>query len=113
RDTRGRAQRRREGGRVDSETLVNLITIPLFTGVIGYITNWTGVLMLFAPLRFHGIPVPGLRFVYPYLPRRVQVLPLIGHDGRVGWQGIVPSRADKMASIAVDKGLAKLGGMSD
>jgi uncharacterized membrane protein YheB (UPF0754 family) len=98
---------------VDSETLINLITIPLFTGAIGYITNWTGVLMLFAPLRFHGIPLPGLRFGYPYLPRRVQVLPLLRHDGRIGWQGIVPSRADKMASIAVDKGLAKLGSISD
>jgi uncharacterized membrane protein YheB (UPF0754 family) len=41
------------------------------------------------------------------------VLPLIRYDGRLGWQGIVPSRADKMASIAVDKGLAKLGSIVD
>ena len=96
-----------------SKTLIDLITIPIFTGVIGYITNWTGVLMLFRPLRFYGFRVPGLRILFPYLPRRVQVLPLIRHDGRLGWQGIVPSRADKMASIAVDKGLAKLGSISD
>jgi uncharacterized membrane protein YheB (UPF0754 family) len=57
--------------------------------------------------------VPGLRVLFPLLPRRVQVLPLIKYDGRLGWQGIVPSRADKMASIAVDKGLLKLGSVAD
>jgi hypothetical protein len=51
--------------------------------------------------------------LFPALPRRVQVLPLVRYDGGVGWQGIVPSRADKMASIAVDKGLAKLGSIGD
>ncbi|WP_405133136.1 hypothetical protein [Nocardia sp. NBC_01388] len=98
---------------MDRRLVLELITIPLFTGVIGYITNWTGILMLFEPIRFHGFRLPGLRWVYPYLPRRIQVLPLLSHDGRIGWQGIVPSRAEKMASIAVDKGLSKLGNMSD
>ncbi|WP_083865121.1 hypothetical protein [Nocardia brevicatena] len=93
--------------------LLELVTIPLFTGIIGYITNWTGVLMLFRPIAFHGIALPGLRMVYPYLPKRIQVLPLLSYDGRFGWQGIVPSRADKMASIAVDKGLSKLGSVAD
>ena len=46
---------------MDSKTLVDLISIPLFTGVIGYITNWTGVLMLFKPLRFYGVRLPGWR----------------------------------------------------
>lgn len=98
---------------MDHKLLVDLISIPLFTGVIGYITNWTGVLMLFRPLRFYGFKVPGLKVLFPLLPRRVQVLPLIRYDGRLGWQGIVPSRADKMASISVDKGLAKLGSIGD
>ena len=98
---------------MDHKLLVDLISVPLFTGVIGYITNWTGVLMLFKPLRFHGVHVPGLKVLFPILPRRVQVLPLIRYDGGLGWQGIVPSRADKMASIAVDKGLLKLGNMRD
>lgn len=93
--------------------LLELITIPLFTGVIGYITNWTGILMLFKPIRFHGFGMPGLKWLFPYLPKRIQVLPLLQYDGRVGWQGIVPSRADKMASIAVDKGLSKLGSVAD
>ena len=98
---------------IQPSILMELITIPLFTGVIGYITNWTGVLMLFKPLAFHGFSVPGLKWVFHFLPKRVQVLPLLRYDGRMGWQGIVPSRADKMASIAVDKGLAKLGSVSD
>ncbi|WP_162500972.1 hypothetical protein [Nocardia panacis] len=96
-----------------SGILLELGTIPLFTGIIGYITNWTGILMLFRPLRFHGVRVPGLRWLFPFLPKRIQVLPLLSYDGRLGWQGIVPSRADKMASIAVDKGLAKLGSVAD
>jgi uncharacterized membrane protein YheB (UPF0754 family) len=33
--------------------------------------------------------------------------------GGVGWQGIIPSRAAKMGSLAVDKGLAKLGTPAD
>ena len=98
---------------MDHKLLIDLISVPVFTGVIGYLTNWTGVLMLFRPLRFHGIRVPGLKVLFPILPRRVQVLPLVRFDGRLGWQGIVPSRADKMASIAVDKGLLKLGDMRD
>jgi uncharacterized membrane protein YheB (UPF0754 family) len=98
---------------VDRKFVTDLISIPLFTGVIGYITNWTGVLMLFSPLKFRGVRLPGLKILFPFLPRKVQVLPLIRYDGRIGWQGIVPSRADKMASIAVDKGLAKLGGIGD
>ncbi|WP_216893812.1 hypothetical protein [Nocardia alni] len=93
--------------------LLELITIPLFTGIIGYITNWTGILMLFKPLTFHGVRVPGLATLFPFLPTRIQVLPLLRYDGQMGWQGIVPSRADKMASIAVDKGLSKLGSVSD
>jgi uncharacterized membrane protein YheB (UPF0754 family) len=47
------------------------------------------------------------------LPRRVQVIPAISKDGEFGWQGIIPSRVDKMASISVDKALAKVGSISD
>ncbi len=93
--------------------LADLITVPLFTGVIGYITNWSGVVMLFSPIRFRGVRIPGLAFLYPFLPRRVQVLPALATGGRFGWQGIVPSRVDKMASIAVDKALAKVGSIAD
>ena len=93
---------------MDSET-ISLISIPLFTGAIGYVTNWTGVKMLFYPVRFHGIRVPGLRALSRFFPRKVRQVPLGFTHGGIGWQGIVPSRAAKMGSIAVDKGIAKLG----
>lgn len=98
----------------ESNRLVfELISIPIFTGVIGYITNWTGVVMLFQPIRYYGIHVPGLRTLYPFLPRRLQVIPVFSKNGGLGWQGIVPSRVDKMASIATDKALSKVGSISD
>ena len=92
---------------MDSHT-ISLITVPLFTGAIGYLTNWSGVWMLFNPIRFRGFRVPGLAALSAVLPRRIQQIPGVALGG-VGWQGIIPSRAAKMGSIAVDKGLAKLG----
>jgi uncharacterized membrane protein YheB (UPF0754 family) len=92
--------------------LLKDLTIPLFTGAIGYLTNWSGVWMLFHPIRFMGLPVPGLSRLAPLLPRRLQQIPGTMQGG-VGWQGIIPSRAAKMGSIAVDKGLAKLGSPAD
>jgi uncharacterized membrane protein YheB (UPF0754 family) len=96
---------------MDSE-LIKQLTIPVFTGVIGYIINWTGVWMLFHPIRFHGFRIPGLEAIAQLFPRRLQEVPGIMHGG-VGWQGIVPNRAAKMGSIAVDKGIAKLGTPAD
>src|ERR1044071_3665790 len=99
------------GGALDSET-ISLITIPLFTGAIGYVTNWSGVWMLFYPGRFAGVRVPGLAPLANVLPRRIQQMPGPGQGG-LGWQGIVPWRAAKMGSIAVDKALSKVGGPGD
>jgi uncharacterized membrane protein YheB (UPF0754 family) len=96
---------------MDGELLKEL-TIPLFTGAIGYLTNWTGVWMIFYPIRFAGWRVPGLSRLAPLLPRRVQQIPGVMRGG-MGWQGIIPSRAAKMGSISVDKGIAKLGSPSD
>jgi len=92
---------------MDAQTVSDL-TIPLFTGAIGYVTNWTGVWMLFYPLEFKGIRIPGLARLAHLLPRRIQQIPGVIKGG-VGWQGIIPSRAAKMGSIAVDKGIAKIG----
>src|SRR3982751_6990285 len=88
------------------------LTIPLFTGAIGYLTNWSGVWMLFYPVSFAGWHLPGLKRLAPLLPRRVQQIPGVMQGG-MGWQGIIPSRAAKMGSIAVDKGIAKLGSPAD
>src|SRR4051794_4140278 len=92
--------------------LLKELTIPLFTGAIGYLTNWSGVWMLFYPVEFAGLRLPGLKRLAPLLPRRIQQIPGVMQGG-VGWQGIIPSRAAKMGSIAVDKGIAKLGSAAD
>jgi uncharacterized membrane protein YheB (UPF0754 family) len=92
--------------------LFSVLTVPIFTGAIGYATNWTGVWMLFYPVTFHGFRLPGLRALASILPRRIQQIPGFMQGG-VGWQGIIPSRAAKMGSIAVDKGIAKVGDPSD
>lgn len=94
-----------EGGGVD---WLHLATIPIFTGAIGWLINWSGVIMLFNPVRFHGFRIPGLAPLAALLPRKIQEIPGIMQGG-VGWQGIVPARAAKMGSIAVDKAIAKLG----
>jgi uncharacterized membrane protein YheB (UPF0754 family) len=83
-------------------------SIPVFTGVIGWLINWSGLWMLFSPIRFVGFRVPGLRELATLLPRKLQEVPGLP-EGGVGWQGIVPARAAKMGSIAVDKVIAKLG----
>ena len=95
-----------------SDETLNLITVPLFMGAIGYTTNWSGVWMLFNPVYFKGFRLPGLRALVPLLPRKIQQIPGVMHGG-VGWQGIIPSRAAKMGSISVDKGIAKLGSPSE
>jgi uncharacterized membrane protein YheB (UPF0754 family) len=55
-----------------------IISIPVVAAIIGYVTKLVAIRMMFRPLEFVGIR--------PYF----------------GWQGIVPRRAARMASIAVD-----------
>jgi uncharacterized membrane protein YheB (UPF0754 family) len=95
-----------------SSDLISLISVPVFTGAIGYATNWTGVWMLFHPVRFRGLRLPWLARVVRIMPRKIQQIPG-AIVGGIGWQGIIPSRAAKMGSIAVDKGIAKIGDPGD
>jgi uncharacterized membrane protein YheB (UPF0754 family) len=88
--------------------LIALITVPIVTGVIGYTTNWTGVLMLFYPVHFRGLRAGWLKRFARRMPFKIRQIPGLMIGG-VGWQGIVPSRAAKMGSLAVDSGIAKLG----
>jgi uncharacterized membrane protein YheB (UPF0754 family) len=90
------------------QSTLALVTVPFFTGAIGYVTNWTGVLMLFYPVRFRGWSAPWLQSLASALPYKLQQIPGIMVGG-IGWQGIVPSHAAKMGSLAVDVGIAKLG----
>ncbi len=87
---------------------LHFVSVPVFTGVVGWLINWTGLIMLFYPIRFHGFRVPGMAEMARLAPRKLQEVPGILQGG-VGWQGIVPARAAKMGSIAVDKAIAKLG----
>jgi hypothetical protein len=84
------------------------LSIPVFTGIVGWLINWSGLVMLFSPVRFHGVRIPGMRELATLLPRKLQEVPGVLQGG-VGWQGIIPARAAKMGSIAVDKAIAKLG----
>lgn len=68
---------------------LKLATIPVVAAVIGYATNWLAVRMTFRPLEFVGLR--------PWF----------------GWQGIIPSKARKMALIAVDSSLRKLASLSE
>src|SRR5438105_14821852 len=68
--------------------------------------------MLFYPVHFKGVRAPWLRKVARMLPYKVRQMPGLVVGG-IGWQGIVPSRAAKMGSLAVDVGIAKLGTPSE
>lgn len=96
-----------------SQFVIDVVSIPLFSAFAGLITNWTGVIMLFAPIRFRGFRCPGVKTLFPFLPRRLQVLPIFAPGGVLGFQGFIPARAERMASICVDKGLSRLGSIRD
>jgi uncharacterized membrane protein YheB (UPF0754 family) len=97
-----------EIGRIFDNQWVYFWTIPVFTATVGWLINWTGLLMLFNPVKLHGIKLPGLAELARLAPHKVQEIPGLA-QGRLGWQGIVPARAAKMGSIAVDKAIAKIG----
>lgn len=96
-----------------SKFIVDIISVPIFSAIAGLITNWTGVIMLFAPVRFTGFYVPGLKRIFPFLPRKVQILPTFAPNGILGFQGFIPCRAEKMASLIVDTSIARIGKISD
>jgi uncharacterized membrane protein YheB (UPF0754 family) len=55
------------------------LSMPVTSGIVGFVTNVIAIKMMFYPLEFLGIKPPYL-----------------------GWQGIIPRKAGKMASIACD-----------
>ncbi|RXK47333.1 DUF445 domain-containing protein [Halorientalis pallida] len=90
----------------------NLILIPPITGIIGYVTNWVGIRLLFHPLEFRGFEMPGLKQLAPMLPMKIQQIPGV-MEGKIGWQGIIPSRSAKMGSVAYDASIAKLASQQE
>jgi uncharacterized membrane protein YheB (UPF0754 family) len=65
----------------------NYFLIPWVAGFVGYFTNVVALQMTFYPLEFRGI----LLFRFPTEPW-----------GLFGWQGIIPTRAEKMASTCFE-----------
>ena len=63
------------------------LMIPVVAALVGWITNWMAVQMIFYPIQFWGIP----------LYRRPEV-PL----GLLGWQGIVPCKTRPMSIVMVN-----------
>jgi uncharacterized membrane protein YheB (UPF0754 family) len=61
--------------------------IPWFAGFVGYITNVLALEMMFHPIEFWGIPL--------YRPKDQPW-------GIIGWQGVVPTKVEKMAGITFD-----------
>ena len=71
--------------------------IPWIAGAVGYFTNVLALQMTFAPLEFWGIEL-----------WRPQIGEAPEPWGFFGWQGIIPTKARKMASIAFDLMTTKL-----
>ncbi|CAM3639855.1 hypothetical protein [Smaragdicoccus niigatensis] len=96
-----------------SKFVVDIVTVPIFSAIAGLITNWTGVIMLLAPINFTGFYMPGVKRIFPFMPRKLQILPCWAPNGIIGFQGFIPCRAEKMASIIVDKSIYRIGGVGD
>jgi len=55
--------------------------------VVGWFTNWLAIQMSFHPVRFIGV-------------------------GVIGWQGVIPRKAEKMAHICIDRTLQQFGNLN-
>jgi len=69
---------------------------PVVAALVGWVTNWIAVQAIFYPIEYVGFPLK--RFVLGSVCGCDVVSPL----GLVGWQGIVPAKAPRMASTMVD-----------
>ncbi|WP_029653413.1 DUF445 family protein [Marinobacter daepoensis] len=68
-------------------TDLTLVSVPLMAAVVGWFTNWLAIQMSFHPVRFMGV-------------------------GVIGWQGVIPRKAEKMAHICIDRTLQKFGDLN-
>ncbi len=81
--------------------------MPVIAGLVGYGTNWVGIKLMFQPTEFRGIRVDAARPWTRLLPRKLRSLPGVA-DAGIGWQGIIPSRASKIGSLAFDTGIGRI-----
>ncbi|PCJ30131.1 MAG: hypothetical protein COA99_18550 [Moraxellaceae bacterium] len=70
--------------------LLKYLSIPAIAAVVGWVTNWFAIKLMFYPKEFIGYQ------------------PLL-----LGWQGVIPSNAEKMAIVFVDKALASLANVAE
>lgn len=66
---------------------VALLSVPLVAAVVGWFTNWLAIQMSFYPVQFVGV-------------------------GLIGWQGVIPRKAEKMAHICIDRTLQQFGDLN-
>ena len=67
----------------------NVWLIPVVAALVGWVTNWLAIKLTFAPIEFVGV------------------------GSFLGWQGIIPSKVDKMSDVMVDSIMSKLGTMQE
>ena len=65
------------------------LSIPFVAAVVGWATNWVAIKLTFYPLEFRGLP------------------PIFG------WQGIIPSKAGKMAATFAESTMFRLGTLKE
>ncbi|OUS28931.1 hypothetical protein A9Q99_10650 [Gammaproteobacteria bacterium 45_16_T64] len=66
------------------------VSIPAVAAFVGWSTNWLAIQLMFVPKEFMGYQ--------PWL---------------LGWQGVIPSKAEKMAKVVVEKGLSALANVAE
>ena len=64
-----------------------LLSVPVIAALVGWFTNWLAIQMSFYPVQFVGV-------------------------GLVGWQGVIPRKAEKMAHICIDRTLRQFGDLN-
>lgn len=64
-----------------------LLSVPILAAMVGWFTNWLAIQMSFYPVRFVGF-------------------------GVIGWQGVIPRKAEKMAHICIDRTLQQFGDLN-
>jgi uncharacterized membrane protein YheB (UPF0754 family) len=65
-----------------------LASVPFMAALIGWLTNWLAIQMSFYPVHFVGL------------------------GPKLGWQGVIPRKAEKMAHICIDRTLAQFGSLN-
>lgn len=70
--------------------LLKYLSIPVVAAFVGWSTNWLAIKLMFYPIEFLGYK------------------PLL-----MGWQGVIPSKAEKMAKVVVEKGLNSLANVAE